>query len=75
MQYAEFLKKHCNAVDGTFYDAINFIIIIIFIGTLGSSMPSPGADVDESAPVSNHNLRSHENFLQVRQETADPWDR
>ena len=22
MQYAEYLKKHYNAVDGTFYDAI-----------------------------------------------------
>jgi hypothetical protein len=24
MQYAEFLKNRCNAVDGTFYDAIKF---------------------------------------------------
>jgi len=23
MWYVEILKKHCNAVDGTFYDAIN----------------------------------------------------
>ena len=40
-------------------------LCVLLIEALSSSMPSQGAGADESAQASDHNLRSHGNFLQL----------
>ncbi len=41
MQYAECLQKYYNAVDGTFYDAINLTAFIVFVQALFQTPQNP----------------------------------